>query len=168
MTQQARKMARNHTSAKPDAGETLQMVSDAKEKAISMGHDGIEEMLREADYFNRVAREYAGACSGALCAGVESGNATSKALREVSQQWMKSVDRAFSDNAAFFKEVLACRNLNDLSKWRENAWQKAMDRYFNEANALMEVWFDGCGKAFDPLQEHSVNASHQLRKAMAA
>lgn len=168
MAQQAKKMARNHATVKPVAEETLQIVRETEEKAMKMGRDGIEEMLREADNFSRMARECMGVCTGTLSASVESGRAASQALREVNGKLMENVNRAFSENAELIKEAFACRTMGDMAKWHEHAMQRTMDRYFDELNAMWDLLFDGCGKAFEPLQEQSANASHQIRKAMAA
>lgn len=168
MAQQAKKMARNHATAKPASEETLKIVRETEEKAMKIGRDGIEEILREADNFSRMARECMGVCSGALSASVESGSAASKTLREAHTKLMENVNRAFSDNTELFKEAFACRTMGDMAKWHEHAVQRTMDRYFDELNAMWDLLFDGCDKAFEPLQEQSANASHQIRKAMAA
>ncbi len=168
MAQQVKKIAHNHTDSKMATEETLRIVSDTEEKVIKISRDGIEGVLREVDNFNRFTLECIRINSSALSASIESGNATSKSLRELGNQLIGNFNRSFLDNTEFFKEIFACRNFNDIVNWHEDAWQKTINRYFDEVNVLIESLFDGCGKAFEPLQEHSTNTSHQLRKVMRA
>ena len=150
------------------AQQAKKQAPNVEKKILEMGREGVEEIMREADAFTRMAHECMGVCTSALSAGVESGSAASRTLSEMGSQIMENVNRAFSDNAELLKEAFACRTVGDAAKLQEKFWQRTFVRYSDEATAMMDTLFDGCGKAMEPLQEQTANASGQLRKAMAA
>lgn len=162
MAQQAKKTA--HTQTKP----SVIRIAEPAEKAIEMGRENMETLMRGTDAFNRVAGELADVCSDNITAYIESGTKVSRIFQNLGNEIMEAGNRTLSDCAEFSREALACRTVKDVVNLQNKMTQQILDNYFEETSKLSEMLFESCNEALEPLNEQTAVASEHIRKAMAA
>ncbi len=166
MAQQAKKTTHTHTQTQTKP--SVIRIAEPAEKAIEMGRENMENLMRGTDAFNRVAGDLAGVCSDNITACIESGTKVSRIFQNISNEIMESGNRSLSDFAEFSREVLACRTIKDMVALQSKASRQMLDNYFAEAGKLSEMLFENCNEALEPLNEQTAMAFEQIRKAMAA
>jgi hypothetical protein len=114
------------------------------------------------------ANEFMQMCSGNLKALAESGSTASRAARNMQTEILEICNAVFSEIADVSKEAVGCRTANDVIGLYDKAMREAIDRYFDRASRLSDIFFNCCDEAMEPLNERASAASKHIRKSLAA
>lgn len=147
--------------------EAVETIQRAEKEALKAGRENVKKWMHAADDLSRKAKECAGICSENANALVASGSAASHHFQHVAREVAQACQHMFSDYAEISNQMLACKTVQEVAALQGKAAQKLCRSYFDAANRLYEVVFDGYAETLEPFSECLVTTSEQMRKMVA-
>jgi len=146
----------------------IEAVQKKQEKEHKLEREHINNFIHNPDGVKHAATECMSINSNTVSALMESGNITSRILRDINEEIAESGNRFFSDSIEISREVFGCRTFTDMIALQNKALEQACNSYFDTTNKISSLLFDSCTEALAPIRKRTAIASDKIQKALAA
>lgn len=139
-----------------------------QEKAFSLGREQFEKLTATADKASRSFGEVFSLSKDQLDAVLESSRIATELTKELQEQITTDANELFNENVELSKELLACRNLNELLEVQNRALQSSVTSFFTNSARLTDAWFRLATEVSEPLNAQGNQVVARLNKAFKA
>ena len=99
---------------------------------------------------------------------MKSGTVMMKGMEQVMKTCMAMAQASTERNTEAFKEILACKTINDFTEAQTRLSQQNFDEMMQNATKLSEICIKLCTEAFDPINDQFSKAIKKASEQMAA
>lgn len=137
-----------------------------QEKVLSLGREHIEKLSESADKASRSFGEVFSLTKDQVEAVLESTRIATELGKELHEKLVADTNELFNENVELSKELLACRNLNDLLEVQGRAVQAGLSSFFNNSARLTDAWFRLTTEVSEPLNAQTSQLASRINKAL--
>ncbi len=95
----------------------------------------------------------------------ESSTSFAEMARKISEELTQLANDTFTGQVELSKEMLQCRNVNDLIELQSKAAQQTMEKLYEESVRLSDMVFKTASEISEPIQQRATKAAERLTKS---